>query len=190
MNLEQPYYDTSLFPFKGKYYLKMLKNVPTAFLLSLYNRPERTGDLGLDEYIASNLEKLSKAPVVSVIDPSNCAKIRFTTLEEATHYINQAKEVEQEHKKPTRAYNCEKCGLWHLTSKDSIIRPLVAKCKIDFGKYEGQIFSKYLYFKDKSYWDYLQERNIVSLPDGWKELERSENFNHKFKKKIKWQKLK
>jgi len=158
------YTETSLLTIEGKHKYKMLCNVPSGYLINLYQRPNKTGDPSLDVYIKDNLLKLSTQSHLKAAPPVLCSKLRFTTEEEAIHALNQIKEAEQQHKKPFRAYKCDKCFLWHLSSKPAIVHTLKEGQKIDFGRYEGRIFDLKLYIKDISYWEYLLERNIVSIP--------------------------
>ncbi len=43
-------------------------------------------------------------------------KVIYPSEKDAKHEINKIKSYMQGGKKPERAYECEKCGGWHLTS--------------------------------------------------------------------------
>lgn len=58
------------------------------------------------------------------VDPNKCTKATFTTKKEAKYRIRAINEAnaliktDEKIKQPIRAYECEKCGAWHLTSKE------------------------------------------------------------------------
>ncbi len=54
-------------------------------------------------------------------DPKRCQKISYS-YSEANRMINQAHKHSWKHRNrrkkiPKRAYHCERCGTWHLTSQ-------------------------------------------------------------------------
>jgi len=48
-----------------------------------------------------------------------CKKVKFVNEQSALMYIKKVKETSVRDKKPVRAYLCEKCLAWHLTSIES-----------------------------------------------------------------------
>lgn len=150
------YTETSLLQVEGYHKYKMLCHVPTDYLLSLY---KKTKDKALDRYIERVKSKETEQKELVI-----CEKLRFTTYDLAQKALNKISEAEQAHKRPVRAYNCDKCGMWHLSSKPQVIHKIEFNQPIPFGKYEGKIFSKFLYEKDLSYWEWLEERNVVEFP--------------------------
>lgn len=56
-----------------------------------------------------------------------CKKVKFATQSGANFYINKLKETSDRIKRPTRAYLCPFCLLWHLTSMTSQEEDLLAK---------------------------------------------------------------
>lgn len=45
-----------------------------------------------------------------------CDKIAYYCKKVANDALKIIRETEQDHKKPVRSYECEKCSQWHLTS--------------------------------------------------------------------------
>lgn len=116
-------YDNFLLPF-GKYKFTGLSRLPASYLLGIYGDkvamhkyPE------IKEWIEYNMSTLksgngiTKNSIPSVIMP--CNKYLYLTEREARkelHRISQTDSV----KKPVRFYSCDKCGGWHLTSKQLV----------------------------------------------------------------------
>ncbi len=99
----------------GSYKNWALKDVPVKYLLDYFN--SKGSDYHLMQYIDRNL---INPPRVTEPVIEKCTKITFLSRKEANYMINKAKWKEQEHKKPVRSYQCERCGFWHLTSKEKI----------------------------------------------------------------------
>ena len=120
----------------GKYRFTKIKDVPIKYLLSFYKSYYNSSDYRhkkLIEYIESNQEILKQIkPKKEIIHPKGIGykiigshvklicessnKIIFISEKEAKFEINRIRDLEQENKKPIRAYECEKCSGWHLTS--------------------------------------------------------------------------
>ena len=129
------YKDETLITF-GKYKYKALCRVPAHYLLHLYET--KYPDDKLLEYIENNMEviiakKDGKIPypesdidftlsgragndIKLICKYSN--KIIFQTQKDAKYEIRRIQNTEQKNKKPTREYECKKCGGWHLTSQE------------------------------------------------------------------------
>lgn len=111
------YTDDTLLTF-GKYKFVRLSRVPPEYLLKMY---ENKGYVNpeLKEYIESNVEKII-ARRDGIIPTPNiervCEKLTFASEKIAKANLRDIATVKQEHKKPVRVYECEKCGGWHLTS--------------------------------------------------------------------------
>jgi hypothetical protein len=117
-------YDNWVIPF-GKYKFTALCRVPANYLLGLY------GDNGVMQihpeikaFIEANKEKLienqDKGDTAEDFRLP-CDKIAFLSEEFAKEQLKLVRKDNRDHKKPIRAYYCNKCGLWHLTSKSLII---------------------------------------------------------------------
>jgi len=118
-------YNNWLIPF-GKYKWTALCRLPSSYLLGIYgdkntmnNHPE------IKSYIEENIEQLkqgngiTKATGIPLVTMP-CTKYLYLTEREASkelHRIQSTAKSENE-KKPIRYYYCEKCGGWHLTSKE------------------------------------------------------------------------
>lgn len=106
------YHDSSVLT-KGPYKFKQFKNVPLSFFMNLYNN-HPFEDQELLQYIQKrktegNIEGQKNNPVI-------CDKYSFPSKETAKDRLNFLLSLHDNVKKPTRAYECEICGGWHLTS--------------------------------------------------------------------------
>jgi hypothetical protein len=114
-------YDNWIIPF-GKYKWTGLCRLPSSYLLGLYGdkivmakHPE------IKSYIETNIEKLKEGNGIKVglIPPVTmpCSKYCYLTEHEARKELMRISETDSE-KKPVRYYYCDKCGAYHLTSKE------------------------------------------------------------------------
>lgn len=121
MNPKQPYSDSSIL-LSGKYRFVRLDKIPAEYLLNIYfkgNKKNKYPDRELIEYIKNNLQKLQKRQETGEIEATPeilCEKICFPSKGDARRELKRIRERTQEHKKPIRVYECEKCSGWHLTS--------------------------------------------------------------------------
>ena len=71
------------------------------------------------EYVVANIDSIRARARGEIIAPELvkiCDKIVFVSEKDAKDRIRKLSELKQDNKKPVRAYECEKCGGWHLTS--------------------------------------------------------------------------
>jgi len=54
------------------------------------------------------------------MNQNNCKKVKFIDEEFANQYIQKLNKTSKRRLKPVRAYLCEKCLTWHITSIESI----------------------------------------------------------------------
>lgn len=111
------YEDNTILTF-GKYKFLRLVNIPPSHLLKIYKN-KSCRDKELIKYIEDNLEKLiyrESTGTHHIIIEGVCEKITYPNEKEAKFKLAFITSVNQSHKKPTRAYECDKCGGWHLTS--------------------------------------------------------------------------
>lgn len=101
----------------GKHKFTKLCRVPAEYLLNVF---WSRSDKDICEYVNENLERIImrkdgiiEAPALEL----TCAKLTYLSKKEANHVLSQIAKVDQDHKKPVRSYECERCGGWHLTSK-------------------------------------------------------------------------
>lgn len=122
--------DDTLLTF-GKYKFVRLCRVPPEYLLAIHKNktalsrevmleiPSATGK-ELLEYIEANLERIQARQRGEIDAPEielTCEKLPFPNEKAAKAEIRRIQAREQENqKKPVRAYECEKCSAWHLTS--------------------------------------------------------------------------
>ncbi|MFT5360151.1 MAG: hypothetical protein ACI88L_000633 [Candidatus Paceibacteria bacterium] len=66
------------------------------------------------EYIEKDRPKKLRAEKLSDICESG--KIIYLSKQDAREALAEIRESKQEHKKPERSYECDKCNWWHLTS--------------------------------------------------------------------------
>lgn len=55
-----------------------------------------------------------------------CNKLIYTSLKDAQTHLNSMRKqlrYQRDHKIPKRAYKCDDCGYWHLTSKETSHKP-------------------------------------------------------------------
>lgn len=103
----------------GKHKFTKLCRVPAKYLLDTYRGWGNQPRTELFDYIQSNMESILARERGEIVAPElkiECDKIIFPNEKSAKYKITQLRNVEQDHKKPVRAYECEKCGGWHLTS--------------------------------------------------------------------------
>ena len=55
-----------------------------------------------------------------IMNQNNCKKVKFIDEEFANQYIQKLNKTSKRRLKPVRAYLCEKCLTWHITSIESI----------------------------------------------------------------------
>jgi len=102
----------------GKYKFIALCRVPADFLLRMYTN-KGYYNAELKEYIESNIEKIILRNEGLIITPPldfPCEKLFYANRKIAKGVLRKIASMKQEHKKPIRVYECEKCGGWHLTS--------------------------------------------------------------------------
>lgn len=115
-NFNEMYTDNTIMTF-GKYKFHSLCRVPAQYLLQLHE--QKYPNKELMQYIEDNMsiilakkEGKIKAPIL--LKP--CNKITYSNEKDAKFELKKIRQNIQEHKKPERCYECEKCGGWHLTS--------------------------------------------------------------------------
>ncbi|PAC29221.1 hypothetical protein BWI92_16465 [Flectobacillus sp. BAB-3569] len=114
------YTDQTLLTF-GKYKFTQLCRVPPEYLLRIH-QAKSYFNAELKEYIINNLERIIQRrdgiiPTPIVYFP--CKKVIYISKKEANKFLESIKYLEQNHKKPVRAYECDKCGYWHITSRET-----------------------------------------------------------------------
>lgn len=50
----------------------------------------------------------------------NCGKVKFRTEKDAFFYIDKLSKISERKLVPRNTYLCEKCFMWHLTSKGTV----------------------------------------------------------------------
>jgi predicted nuclease with TOPRIM domain len=68
-----------------------------------------------------------------------CRKVSFADEKAAINYINILQNTSKRKRKPVRAYLCEKCLTWHLTSKKEILSPEDEQLTKRIGKLENKV---------------------------------------------------
>jgi len=110
----------------GKYKFTRLREIPASYFIELKNSNSIRYE-SLKEFIESNFEELKSLGneskgIVEPIEYVICDKYRYATEEEARKHLRQITKYKEQreyvkNKIPTRTYQCEICGFWHLTSK-------------------------------------------------------------------------
>lgn len=95
-----------------------LCHVPVGYLLNLFIHNDQS-DKALYAYVQANLERLTAIHEAAEREKpatGRCTKQSFSTEKIAKIELQRIRKLEQVHKKPVRAYECDQCGAWHLTS--------------------------------------------------------------------------
>lgn len=122
MDLLKPSYSDTTLLTTGKYKFVALCRIPPKYLLDIYNKENRNGkypDQELIAYIEKNLERLKAKHTGKEVAPKLervCEKFVYPSRKDAKIELKKIRKIIQEHKKPIREYECDKCGGWHLTS--------------------------------------------------------------------------
>lgn len=113
----EEYNDTSVLT-QGKYRYVPLREVPAEYLLTLYKNGGN-GNKALLKYVTDNYEAI-QARVGVTIDrhPPTCAKISYVDKKAANAHIKWIQSTNKESCVPVRAYQCDKCTSWHITSTE------------------------------------------------------------------------
>ena len=104
---------------KGRYKFTALCRVPPKYLLNILNSKNRS-DPELYQYVSDNLEVIrlrlnGDTPPIELMLP--CRKAAFYSEKAAKTALAQIRETDDRcQKKPIRAYECDICGSFHLTS--------------------------------------------------------------------------
>lgn len=102
----------------GRYKFIRLRNVPADYLITISKQDPKVLD-----YVNANLDKLMerrKEMPFANPEPPVCTKITYVNEKEAKRILKIARHKKQNNKRPIRAYECNVCGGWHLTSKPLI----------------------------------------------------------------------
>ena len=119
LKMQKMYTDDTILPY-GKFAFTALSRIPAAYLLNIYATKNKT-DKYLFEYVENNLQRI-KDRKEGIIKPPQlhfpCDKKVYLSKKEANIAIAFISEVSKRDKVPVRSYLCDKCGQWHLTSKE------------------------------------------------------------------------
>ena len=109
----------------GKYKFTALRRIPAKWLLGKH---KSTGihDQELVQWVADNFDRLKEREEIEksagfpeqITNP--CTKYQYSSQEQAEKHLRQIISKGQQynnHVLPSRAYKCDKCPFYHLTSK-------------------------------------------------------------------------
>jgi hypothetical protein len=103
----------------GKYKDCPIKQVPSFYLIRLYmSNPEvMEKNPAVKEYIETHCAGLLS--IGDPIQPTLCDsfKVSFVDKEAADKELKRIRKDPRKHRKPVRSYKCERCGLYHHTSR-------------------------------------------------------------------------
>lgn len=106
---------------KGQYKYNKLCRVPAEYLLNIYDNNTKN-DIDLYDYVKANYHKIKERLITPTLAPKliiPCIKKPYPTEKEAKKALvlinKDLKEI-----KLTKAYECDKCSFWHLTSQPQI----------------------------------------------------------------------
>lgn len=112
------YNDNTILTF-GEYKFTRLCRVPAFYLIDLYK--SGCQDKELLEYVKENMDKIKdrlegKSKTPQLVMP--CTKFAYSDEKDAKRHLKEIHNKGDNHGyQPIRAYECNKCGFWHLTSK-------------------------------------------------------------------------
>ncbi len=101
----------------GKYKFTKLCRVPAQYLVDIFNTKNKN-DPKLYEYVKDNMMDIFLRLTGEVKPPklNVCHKVYYSNESEAKKEIKRISQLTQKNEKPKRAYECDKCSGWHLTS--------------------------------------------------------------------------
>lgn len=103
----------------GPYKFKRLGEVPAKYLLKIYENGGNNKQLR--KYIKDNFDEILNRPEDISNNVDRCRKISYSDEETVKMRLNEiCKQSLRRTKTPIRYYKCEKCNLYHLTSKPYI----------------------------------------------------------------------
>ncbi|WPU99056.1 hypothetical protein SNE26_23880 [Mucilaginibacter sp. cycad4] len=103
---------------KGKYRFTALCRVPPAYLLNILQKKNKS-DFELYEYVERNLSAIESRQNGSAQSPElilECSKVVYHSEKAAKAALQKIRNDDHDHIKPIRAYECQLCGGYHLTS--------------------------------------------------------------------------
>lgn len=107
-----------IMPF-GKHKGWALEKVPGIYLARLYRSQPDMMDIHqtVKQFIETNLSALlfTGKPIGPICDT---LKVAFVDKVAADKELKRIRRDPRKHKKPIRSYECERCGLWHHTSRE------------------------------------------------------------------------
>ena len=138
----------------GKYKNRKISTVPLDYLIQTYkstiHSTKNDDHKEFNEYIESTLDIPVLNPKVSILKAVDdfaknmCPKEFFISQSDAKYRLDYIRKmnVNSDKKIPVRAYECEKCGYWHLTSRpmNGYGNPIVEKDN----EYESPLKDKWL----------------------------------------------
>lgn len=99
---------------------RMLSDIPSAVLLERYNNGQlEKSNKKLWAYVSLNKSRLEESVKYEKKEPEEyvgCRKYTYASKKIAMEVVRNARDHKQKNKKPVRAYECNLCGGWHLTS--------------------------------------------------------------------------
>ena len=119
--IPEPIIKGDIYVFTKKWGIARIDKLPSNYVLSIKNnfkhlRPE------IWEYAEANKElliHLGEKPITSEVEePIKCTKLQYHSQAFAKSELKRIRETIGNHKKPIRAYECDICSAWHLTSME------------------------------------------------------------------------
>jgi len=117
----QTYNDNTLLKLGENKFVSLCRVNPT-HLLQIYKKGKKNpakANNALMVYIEKNMDKINARLKGILPIPKleiRCVKQVFPSEKSAKEKLGLIEKTKQEHKKPIRVYECEKCSGWHLTS--------------------------------------------------------------------------
>lgn len=108
----------------GKWKFTAIKRIPASWLLSKHEN-KGVHDKELVAWVGENLDRLKERHELEIKNGkpvqimNTCTKYQYASQEEAEKHLREIRAKGQNsssHVLPVRAYHCNKCPFWHLTS--------------------------------------------------------------------------
>lgn len=105
---------------KGRYKFYRLGDIPATYFMTIWENQKGGGEPNMKEFITTNLNLIKERKNLMLSPKLGkkfiCTKRYFPTKQDAKNSLSKIREVNQTEDRPVRAYECEYCSGWHLTS--------------------------------------------------------------------------
>ena len=115
MNQIEEYNDKTILT-GGKFKFIELGRADPSLLIEIFESKNK-GNISLFKYVEKNLESIRERLNKNPEEQSDCKKVKYVSREVAVSHIKWISKNSKNEKVPVRAYECDKCTSWHITSQ-------------------------------------------------------------------------